>query len=138
MNIGKVIATDKRMATVECFSDESCISCNKRECGRCPYFDGATPPRIVAHNSIGATVGELVEYRRSTSESLIFFFFVFALPCVIAVITYFVSALFTDDAVTRTRILLIALVIVTSISCVYSFKRMRNRCDYSVKRILSK
>lgn len=140
MKIGKVIATDKLMATVECFSAEKCICCNKRErngeCERCPVYDDAAATNIVAYNSIGASVGELVECKKSTSESLLFFFFVFALPIVAALICYFASALFTDDSAMRTRISLLALVIATSVSCAYSFKKMQNRCDYSIKRIL--
>jgi hypothetical protein len=141
MKIGKVIATDKSMATIECFPDERCTNCDKYDgkgaCERCGLFDGAAVSKVVAYNSIGASVGDFVEYKKSVSESFIFFILVFVLPLISCSIAYLVTAFLTEDAALRLRISLLTLAVVAAISCSFSFKRMKNHCDYSIKKIMS-
>ncbi len=137
---GIVIATDGGMATLEQFEKKKCDSCPKRTkvgaCDGCPDYAENSSARIVAHNKIGAEVGDRVEYCRTFSEDLIFVFLVFGLPIICTILSYFITVLFIDDNSIKTRIALTVFGVATALACIYSYKHSKRRCDYSINRII--
>lgn len=137
---GIVIAVDGDMATIELSENTKCDTCPNRKrigaCESCSDYSDIAQKRFVAKNKIGAEIGDFVEYGRAPSEGLVFTFIVFALPIIAAIMSYFISVLFTDDNDTMARIALATFGVATVLACFFSWKRSKRHCDYLINKVI--
>ncbi len=138
--IGTVIATDGNIATVEYYQKTICDSCYKRNkigaCDSCPNRTEQEFEKILAHNKIGASVGDKVEYVEAKSVNFIFTLLTFISPFICALIAYFISALFTQDEPTKIKIFGSCFAVALIPACIYSYKSSKKRCNHTIVSVV--
>lgn len=138
--IGIVIATDENTATVERRKVSICDTCSKKNkigaCETCSDRDEQVAERFVALNSIGAEIGDKVEYTKNRAANAVFAFVVFVVPMICALIAYLISMLIIDDpaASGRTAVAFFALAMIAA--GVYSYRVSKRRCEYTISAVL--
>lgn len=138
--IGIVVAIDNQMATLDCTPASKCDTCPKRSkvgaCNICPDFSEHSKSLIVAKNNIGAEVGDKVLYGRALSENMILILAMFVFPFICAIISYYISVLFTDESGIMSKVALTAFVLSTAFSCYYIYKRSGKQCEFTIIDII--
>ena len=132
--IGKVIQINDDVATVVWQRSSSCESChNCKNSNTCHvhlvFGNQSESVQIKARNKVGAKVGDSVMLETSTTKTLLISVFVFIMPIIISLISYFV----TDKYVAASISPGISLVV----SFVVSFVLLVKLMNVYVKRDLS-
>lgn len=139
-NIGIVIATDENVATVEKYKASVCDSCAKKNkigaCDACSDRDETSAERCIAYNSIGAQVGDKVEYSKNRGAGIVFALVVFALPLVCALISYLIAMMLTDDPGTGGRTAVACFAFAMIAVGFYAYKVSKRRCEHTITTIL--
>ena len=138
-NIGIVIATDERTATVERCKTSVCDTCSRKNkigaCDKCADREEQAAERCVEDNSVGAEVGDKVEFVKNRRAGLFFAIVVFAVPMICALVAYLVASMITDDAAVSGRLAILFFAIAMIGAGVYSYKVSKRRCEYMISAV---
>lgn len=138
--IGIVIATDEKTATVAKCKASICDTCTKKSkigaCETCSDREEQAAERCVALNTIGAEIGDKVEYAKNHVANVIFTFVVFLVPVICALIAYLISTLIIDDPGASGRIAVAFFALAMIAAGLYSYKSSKRRCEYTISAIL--
>ena len=93
--MGKVIATDGKYATVEIKRLSACESCHKAEsgCAVCSLMSAGSTHKARVQNPVGARVGDRVVLVADDSRILLYSLLVFILPLAVSAAAYAVASL---------------------------------------------
>lgn len=138
--IGIVIATDEKTATIEKHKPSICDNCTRKTkigaCDTCSDREEQVTERCVASNIIGAEIGDKVEYVKNHAANAIFALVVFVLPIICALVAYLISTLIIDDPGASGRIAVAFFALAMIAAGLYSYKSSKRRCEYTISAIL--
>ena len=124
---GTVVALDGSIAKVECDRQSACDMCeNAASCAeKCKKVYAG------AYNTVGASVGDIVEIETDTKKVLLNAVIVFLLPIVFAVGAYFVSDMYFSEGISA----VITFAALVFSMCLFSFLLNRSAKKQTVSRI---
>lgn len=141
-NLGIVIAIDGNIATVEKCRTSICDICARKNkigaCDTCFDKEEQATVKCLADNSIGAEIGDKVEYVKNRRASFAFAIVVFVAPLICTLVAYLVSSIITDDPGVSGRIAVVFFAIAMVVAGLYSYKVSKRRCEYMISAICDK
>ena len=137
--LGKVVAIDDGIATVELIKNSVCSECIKKDkigaCDGCSNKE-ETVERVIAYNKAGAAIGDEVDFVKSKGKNALFIFISFIFPIIVALLSYFVTALFSDDDYVKSKVAIAAFFVCMAIAALYSYYASKSKCDYAIVSIV--
>ena len=138
--IGMVVETKGRFATVEVRRKSACEGCHQHAegCSACSIFISDAKHRVSVENEINAKIGDRVVLEATTERVLSYAVLVFIVPLVVACIFYLFSIpFFSSSELPRIGIAAIGMLLSYAIIGIISHKLETVRRSVSISKILT-
>ena len=136
-----VAVEEHNVAVVSVSRHAACDGCHKQEdgkgCSVCTLLGGKREATARAKNTLGATVGDVVEVEMASTRVLLYAALVFLLPIILSLAGYFIADAAGASFVTALCTGAAAFVFSVVGVCVYSHVRVAKRLDAEIVRILT-
>ncbi len=135
-----VISIDGKVATVESERLSACEGCHKHAegCSVCSLMGGNKTITSIAKNSLGASVGDIVEIETETKTVLFYAALVFILPIVIMLVLYAFIGFFDFSEPIRYGAALLGFAFTFLCIWLYSKYKVSKRYDVVIVNIISR